>query len=139
MIDKKKQGRKNKRDGAKFELDVRKMFEDEGWIVTKFRNNIDLQTDEIVMARNYYIPGRGNVMGSGFPDFVMFRKMTKGTDDAPGYYEVQFVECKRNIKRLSKEEKLKLKVLRELGHTTYIAYLDEKEIMLRLFEGYDKT
>ncbi len=137
MIDHKKQGRKNNLDGAKFELKVRRMFEDEGWIVSKYQNNINLDTDEIVMAKGYYIPGRGLTLGKGFPDFVMFKKSR--WDAGPNFYDLQFVECKRNIKRLSKEEKQKMEVLRKQGHNCFIAYLEEGEIMLKEFEGYDNS
>ncbi len=107
--------KKAKADGAKFEKKVREHYEDKGWIVSKWRNNIE--NGEIIPARNYYIPGRGNVMGSGFPDFVMFNKIDC-------MYKVMFVEAKLNG-LLTKEEKLKLKVLNELGHTTYVAYFDD--------------
>lgn len=115
----KAQGKRNKAAGAKFEKKVREHYEGEGWVVTKFRNNIDLQSEEIVNAKNYYIPGRGNVMGSGFPDFVMFHKIDC-------MYKVIFVECKLNG-LLSKEEKLKCKVLIEMGHRVLIAYEDKSQ------------
>ena len=137
VVDKQKQGRKNNRDGAKFELDFRKMMEKEGWIISKFQNNIDLQTGEIIQARGYFIPGRGLTLGKGFPDFVMFRMLIKENKATKALYELQFVECKRNIKRLSKEEKMKLEVLKQLGHKCFIAYLDEKEIKLKEFLGYE--
>ena len=111
--------KKAKADGAKFEKKTREHYEDMGWVVTKWRNNIDLQTGKIVKANNFYIPGRGNVMGSGFPDFVIFKK-----NHHDSHYEVIFIESKLNG-FLSKEEKLKLKVLNELGHKTLIAYEDK--------------
>ena len=131
--------KKAKANGAKFEKKVREHYEAKGWLVTKWRNNIE--NGEIIPARNYYIPGRGNVMGSGFPDFVMFRKTILSQKEEA--YELIFVEAKLNG-LLSKEEKLKLKVLKELGHTTYIAYQDKKlesGIRLREFiytEGKEK-
>ena len=121
--------KKAKADGAKFEKKTREHYEDMGWVVTKWRNNIDLQTGKIVKANNFYIPGRGNVMGSGFPDFVMFRAKTMWV------YELMFVESKLNG-FLTKEEKEKLKVLQDLGHTTFIAYEDKSQqnnIRLREF------
>lgn len=136
MIDYKKQGRKNNLDGAKFELKVRRMFEDEGWIVSKYQNNINLDTDEIVMAKGYYIPGRGLTLGKGFPDFVMFR-CHEASMEGVRLHPLQFVECKRNLKRFSKEEKQKMEVLRKRGFKCFIAYLEEGEIMLKEFEGYD--
>ena len=138
MINKRAQGKKNNLDGAAFELKVRKMFEGEGWIVSKYQNNINLDTDEIVMAKGYYIPGRGLTLGKGFPDFVMFRKI-ESINTYEESYDMQFVECKRNIKRLSKEEKQKLQVLHEQGHKCYIAHLKGKEIILKEFEGYDNS
>ncbi len=133
MIDHKAQGKANKAAGARFEKKVREHYEELGWIVTKWRNNIDLDKKSIIKASNYYIPGRGNVMGSGFPDFVMFREYH--IDEFRGKYEVIFVEAKLNG-FLTKEEKLKLKVLKDLGHTTYIAYDDRSQdnnIRLREF------
>ena len=132
--------KKAKADGAKFEKKVREHYEAQGWVVSKWRNNIE--NGEIIPARNYYIPGRGNVMGSGFPDFVMFRKIGHW-DDRIIKYEMRLVEAKLNG-LLTKEEKLKLKVLKELGHTTYIAYKDESQpngIRLREYvysEGNEK-
>lgn len=137
----KAQGKRNKAAGAKFEKKVREHYEAKGWLVTKWRNNIE--NGEIIQARNYYIPGRGNVMGSGFPDFVVMKKMTKPQEDAPGYYELMFIEAKLNG-LLSKEEKDKLKILTDLGHKCYIAYFDdqcENNIRLREFiytEGKEK-
>ena len=132
VTDFKKQGKKNRLKGKKFEVDTYKKFSEEGWAVTKWRNQIDLQTDEIIPAKNHYLPGRGNVMGSGFPDFVMFRI----DDDFKHLYEVMFVECKISNK-LDKTEKLKMQALKNMGHNVYIAYLEDKEIMLREFEGYE--
>jgi len=115
-----KQGKKNKAAGAKFEKKVREQYESEDWIFSKWNNNIE--DGKIIPARNYYIPGRGNVMGSGFPDFIMFRK----DDDFKHLYEVMFVEAKLNG-FLSKEEKEKLKVLNDMGHKTYVAYEDKSQ------------
>ncbi len=135
------QGKKNKQRGARFELKARKYFEDEGWHVTKYRNNIELESGEIVPAKQYYIPGRGAGLGTGFPDFVIFRQ--KGCHALCPFYVVQFVEVKYNG-LLSKEEKLKCKILSEMGHKIMIAYFDEecnKSIKVREFiytEGKEK-
>jgi hypothetical protein len=119
VTDKQKQGKANKAAGAKFEKKVREHFESQDWIVTKWRNNIE--DGKIVKAKQHYIPGRGAILGSGFPDFVMFKK-----DHHESHYSVIFVEAKLNG-LLSKEEKLKCKVLKELGHTTLIAYEDKSQ------------
>ncbi len=70
-------------------------------------------------------------MGSGFPDFVMF----KGLLDTSGFYNVIFIEVKLNG-FLSKEEKEKCKVLSDMGHKVFIAYEDKSQqnnIRLREF------
>ena len=127
IVNKKAQGKKNRAAGARFELKVRKHFEEKGWFIDKWGNNIDLQTDEIHQAKNYYIPGRGNCLGSGFPDFVMFQKITVD-------YNLMLVECKING-LLSKEEKEKCKVYQDKGFDVFIAYFDEtQENNIRLRE-----
>jgi len=144
MVDYKAQGKKNKQKGASFELKVRSHLEQKGWHVTKYRNNVNLQTNEIVPAKQYYIPGRGAGLGTGFPDFVMFKRIKPEAEgDYINFYELMFVEAKLNG-LLSKEEKLKCKVLTELGHKVMIAYFDdecENHIKLRDFvytEGKEK-
>ena len=113
MVDKQLQGRRNKRVGAAFETKTRKFFEEQGWIVSKWQSNIDLQTDEFKPAGNHYIPGRGLTMGKGFPDFVMF-KPHEAVFNEMRLYPLQFVECKTN-NILSKEEKMKMQVIKEKG------------------------
>jgi len=41
MIDKKEQGKKNRRKGGEFELKVRKDLESKGWFVSKWMNNVE--------------------------------------------------------------------------------------------------
>lgn len=135
----KAQGKRNKAAGARFEKKTREHMEEDGWVVTKFRCNIE--NGQIIPARNYYIPGRGNVMGSGFPDFVMFRE--KEVSELGPLYEVIFLEAKING-FLSKEEKEKCKVLIKMGHKVMIAYEDKSQqnnIRIREFfynEGKEK-
>jgi len=125
------QGKKNKASGAKFELRVRKHFEDQGWIVDKWSNNVEFDkctcTKEIKgvfaqcpqhsitdldnlnklkgtlkPAKRAYNPfKKAYAIGTGFPDFIAFRLLA-GTD----LYEVIGVECKVG-KYLDKEEKAK--------------------------------
>ena len=127
-VDKEKQGRLNRKHGAQFELDVRANYEAKGWTIGKWQNNINLETGEIINAKNYFIPGRGAMLGAGFPDFVLFKKRT---DD----YEVLFIECKLNG-RLTAEEKKKLNVMVKKGHRCFIAYKDDGEIATREFLEY---
>ena len=42
MVDKVKQGKKNRASGSAFELRVRKDLEEKGWIVDKWSNNVEL-------------------------------------------------------------------------------------------------
>jgi hypothetical protein len=84
-------GKKNKRDGAKFETSVRKYLESEGWTVSKWQNNIEweqyasdgfdgkdnsnLRKGKIVPAKRKYNPfNKVLTIGTGFPDFICFRR-----------------------------------------------------------------
>lgn len=96
-----------------------------GWILDKWSNNIDLQTDEIIKAKSNIFHSRS----TGFPDFVMFKEI-----GSYGFYELQLVECKLNGK-LSKMEKQKLKVYQNKGFRVYVAYRDDtQENNIRLRE-----
>ena len=133
MIDHKAKGKKSRLAGKAFEVAVGKHLTDAGWIVTKWNNQIDLEEDCIKPAKNYYIPGRGNAMGSGFPDFIAFKK-----PDIFEKYILYFIECKINNK-LDKKEKMKLDWLIKKGHKCLVAYQDEeKEIRLREFLEYEE-
>lgn len=59
-------GRKSRRDGAAFELKTRKFFEDAGYIVTKWQNNVDLTTQKLIPAKS----NRFRMRTGGFPDFL---------------------------------------------------------------------
>ena len=118
MIDHKKQGKKNRQSGQRFELKVRKDLESKGWIVDKWSNNVVEATSKnpfeweggltIAPAKHKYRgPGIPMVMGTGFPDFIAFQH-----PDYPDYVnnlqEVIGVESKSNG-FLTKEEKEKCK------------------------------
>lgn len=54
--DKVKQGRRNRANGASFELRVRKELEEKGWLVDKFSNNIEInRVQDIVDANNQFL------------------------------------------------------------------------------------
>ena len=124
------QGKKNRRIGAKFERDTRKDMEDKGWIVDKWSNNVDLDSEEIVKAKLPFSGGYARVIGTGFPDFVIFHLEFEDN------YKLIFVECKINGK-LSKTEKLKMNFLIKQGHNCFVAYKDGKEISYKEFLGYE--
>jgi hypothetical protein len=94
MKDYKKQGKKNRQNGAKFELLVRKDLESKGWIVAKWTNNVELPIIEkakdnpkllmevfdkiksfgkLIPAKHKFNPfNKIMSIGSGFPDFIAF-------------------------------------------------------------------
>ena len=131
MVDKVKQGRRNRANGASFELRVRKDLEKKGWMVDKWSNNVELPEYDIIMGtecqigkgklhpakRKYAGPGRPMAIGTGFPDFVCISVHDLST---PQTYRVQFVECKTNGK-LDKIEKQKCAWLQEQGYSILIA------------------
>lgn len=74
IIDKSKQGKRNRAAGARFELKARKELEDKGWIIDKWTNNVDLEEQKLVKAKRKYNPFmKVMIIGSGFPDFIGFR------------------------------------------------------------------
>ncbi len=86
MVDKKSQGKKNRRKGGEFELLVRKDLESKGWIVSKWMNNIELTgvdfrfekdkpelLGKLIPAKRKYNPfNKALSVGTGFPDFIAF-------------------------------------------------------------------
>ena len=99
------QGKKNRAAGARFELKVRGELESEGWIIDKWTNNVDLEEKKLIKARRKYNPFlRALSIGTGFPDFIGFRKKGKKS------YEIIGIEVKGNG-WLDKIEKEKCKFL----------------------------
>jgi len=83
------QGKKNRAAGVRFEAKVREDLERMGWTVDKWTNTVDYERLKVVPAKRKYNPFKKvMVIGTGFPDFVAFRKNEKG-------YEVIGVEVKR--------------------------------------------
>ena len=122
--DKVKMGKKSRAQGAAFELRVRKDLEEKGWIVDKWSNNVEFNTDftnaldlseenysdgKLVPAKRKYLgPGRPMVIGTGFPDFLCFK--WTGEDRPYDLYDVNGVECKTNG-YLDKDERNKCRWL----------------------------
>ena len=74
-------GRKSRARGARFELKVRKELEDRGWIIDKWTNNVDLEHGKLVKAKRTYNPFmKVMVIGTGFPDFIAFKRINKKYD-----------------------------------------------------------
>jgi len=98
-----KQGRLNRASGARFELKVRGELEAQKWIIDKWTNNVDLEENKLIKAKRKYNPFKKMlIVGTGFPDFIAFKK-THNKD-----YDVIGVEVKMNG-ILSKTEKEKCK------------------------------
>lgn len=82
-------GKKSRAAGARFELKVRAELEKLGWTVSKWMNTVELDKEEgigkLVPAKrkfNPYLKVLG--IGTGFPDFVCFRKTEKECYDVIG-------------------------------------------------------
>ncbi len=126
-INKKTQGKKNRAAGQRFELKVRKDLESKGWIVDKWSNNVEFESNlkhelkgnyltlkynkaKLIPAKRKYNPFKKVMaIGTGFPDFVAFRTSVDVRSDKY-YYDVVGVEAKSNG-YLTKEEKEKCKWL----------------------------
>jgi len=75
---KRKQGKKNRAAGARFELKVRDDLENDGWVIDKWTNNVDLEEGKLVKAKRKYNPFKKvMVIGTGFPDFIGFKPSGK--------------------------------------------------------------
>lgn len=98
-------GKKSRASGARFELKVRGELEKEGWIVSKWQNQVDLNEKKLIKCKPKFNPFTKSLMmnAPGFPDFIAFRK--KGN-----LYEITGVEVKANG-WLDKNEKEKCKFL----------------------------
>jgi len=106
-IDKRKQGRRNKAAGARWELTVREAMLNLGWHVAKFTNNVDLEADQMVAAKhkfNFFTKVMS--LGTGFPDFIAWDIDPMIGNDIVG------VECKSGG-TLDAEEKKKCQWLLE--------------------------
>ncbi|HEA46333.1 MAG TPA: hypothetical protein ENH99_00970 [Candidatus Pacearchaeota archaeon] len=105
----KKQGKKNRAAGTRFELKVRKDLEDKGWVVSKWMNNVEFMSldqinkkelkldwkpnkcensDSPVLGRlvpakhRFRGPGIPMSIGTGFPDFIAFQNHTNEKKEA---------------------------------------------------------
>ncbi|MDP2672241.1 MAG: hypothetical protein Q8O84_00315 [Nanoarchaeota archaeon] len=98
-----KKGRISRARGARFELKVRGDLEVQGWILDKWTNNLDLEENKIVKAKRKYNPFmKLMIIGTGFPDFIAFKKTSEKN------YDILGIEVKLNG-ILSKIEKEKCK------------------------------
>lgn len=135
-----KQGRKSKLSGNQFESRVRLDLEEKGWIVDKWSNNIDLVQNKLIPAKRKFNPfSKVMTIGTGFPDFIAFQKISDGQ------YRLIGVEVKISG-LLSREEKLKMGWYLDKGifseikvakkekdkNKIKINYIDSKEILEKM-------
>jgi len=130
MLDKKKQGKKNRASGKTFERKIRADLEKKGWIVDRWTNNVEFIKKELLIGRTDNIdlgklvpckpkfnPFTHSLMmiSGGFPDFIAFRCLFSKFElqkEIRAIYEIIGVECKSNG-YLTQDEKFKCKWLLE--------------------------
>jgi hypothetical protein len=89
---KKIQGKKSRAAGVRFEAKVRADLEQMGWVVSKWMNTVDYEKNKLVPAKRKYNPYlKALSIGTGFPDFIGFKKIGKGNR-----HEIVGLEVKGN-------------------------------------------
>ena len=82
-------GKKSRAAGARFETKVRQHLEGMGWIVGKWMNTVDYdregKTGKLIPAKRKYNPFFKVLgIGTGFPDFVCFKRVEEKNYDVIG-------------------------------------------------------
>jgi hypothetical protein len=95
ISEKSARGKKSRAAGQRFEVKVRQDLEKIDWIVSKWMNTVDYdregKTGKLVPAKRVYNPFmKAMTIGTGFPDFVCFKR------NSDGNYEVIGLEVKSN-------------------------------------------
>ncbi len=133
-------GKKARANGADFERRVRFDLEENGWIISKWQNNVSDYPDEninkpleergdrkLVHAKSKFRGvGIPMMLGAGFPDFIAFKNQV-----ALDLYEIIGVECKV-LGYLSKEEKEKCEWLLKNGIFSNILIASKTKINNRI-------
>lgn len=84
-------GKKSRARGQRFEAKVRQNLEELGWIVSKWTNTVDYEKNKIAPAKRKYNPFlKALSIGTGFPDFMCFKRNSEGN------YEIVGIEVKSN-------------------------------------------
>lgn len=118
-MDFKKQGKRNRESGRKFELTVRKYLEYENkdlgidkMIVSKWQNNVDLENGKLIQAKS----NRFMMRTCGYPDFVVY--WPRGRNETGFWADMAAriigIECKVDG-YLNPEERKKAKWLLDNG------------------------
>jgi len=122
IVDKVKQGKRNRRKGAEFERHVQADLENKNWICARWTKNVELPEYDVIAGIEAQIgkaklinakSNRFNMRACGFPDYFAFKPLhkefwNKKMEKVPEFftYEVIGIECKTG-KYLDKEEKEK--------------------------------
>ena len=78
-------GKKSRAKGTRFELKVRQDLEELGWVVAKWTNTVDYEKHKIVPAKRKYNPFLKTLsIGTGFPDFICFRRINEECHEVIG-------------------------------------------------------
>lgn len=79
--EKSERGKKSRAKGGRFEAKVRQNLEELGWTVAKWLNTVDYEKGKIVPAKRKYNPFlKALSVGTGFPDFICFKRQEQGFD-----------------------------------------------------------
>lgn len=71
----KKRGKLSRQRGGIFETKVREDLKKMGWIIDKWMNTVDFEKNELAPAKRKYNPFRKVLsIGTGFPDFICFKR-----------------------------------------------------------------
>ncbi len=74
-------GKKSRAKGQRFEIKVRQDLENLGWTVAKWTNTVDNEKNKVVPAKRKYNPFlKALSIGTGFPDFICFKRKEEGFD-----------------------------------------------------------
>jgi hypothetical protein len=79
--EKSERGKKSRAKGQRFETKVRQDLENLGWTVSKWTNTVDYEKNKVVPAKRKYNPFlKALSVGTGFPDFICFKREENGFD-----------------------------------------------------------
>lgn len=120
-----KQARRNRQNGAIWEKRVREDLENKGWFVSKYQNNIDIESRAVIAAKTATLLRRGTL---GFPDFIAWKKISN-------MYEIIGVECKIPG-YLVKEERIKCTITLERNAFSNIYIAKKTKIGRRVIPIY---
>jgi len=129
-----KKGKLSRGQGARFELKVRGDLESKEWIVDKWTNNVDLDEGKIVKAKRKYNPFmKMLIVGTGFPDFIAFKKIGEES------YDVIGVEVKMNgILSKTEKEKCVWYLKKKIFSQIWIAKKGEKRGQIEYIDFVEK-